>query len=104
MESTLAPKESQSPSADGGKSTDEGHQKSYDCGESACCSSDTQEEKTRGKHAKEDKKDTTAETLNNLPQNLSKDYLQGYVEMKEQFETLHRECNQIFERLEFSYE
>ena len=94
MQSTAAPKESQSPSAGDGKSTDEGHQKSHGCGESECCSSDTQARRSRGKH-----EDTTAETLNNLPQNLSKEYLQGYVDMKEQFETLHRECNQIFERL-----
>ena len=92
MQSTATPKESQSPSAGDGKSTDEGHQKSYDCGESICCSSDTQARMTRGKH-----EDTTTETLNNLPQNLSKEYLQGYVDMKEQFETLHRGCNQIFQ-------
>ena len=99
MQSTAARKESQSPSAGDGKSTDEGHQKSYNCDESKCCSSDTQARRTRAKH-----EDTTTETLNNLPQNLSKEYLQEYVDMKEQFETLHRECNQIFERLQFSYE
>ena len=83
---------------------DESHQKFYDCGESECGRSHTLEGRSGGKYVAEASEDSPAETLNNLPQNLSKDYLLGYADIKEQFVTLHRECNQIFESLQFSRE